>query len=192
MPRLWNTTIETHRREVREAILATTSQLVLDRGLRSVTMSQIADATGISRATLYKYFPDVESILIAWHEREVAAHLDELTDIMAGIDGAPERLAAGLLACAMHNFQARKRHEAELAHIVHHDDHVAHADAHLRTLLADLITAARAEGAVRGDVDPGELADYCRHALGAATAMTEPEAVQRLVSLTLAGLRPAR
>jgi AcrR family transcriptional regulator len=42
-------------------------------------MSQIAaEASGIGRATLYKYFPDVESILRAWHERQVGAHLHQL------------------------------------------------------------------------------------------------------------------
>ena len=38
-------------------------------------MSQIAEQTGIGRATLYKYFPDVEAILLAWHERQVTGHL---------------------------------------------------------------------------------------------------------------------
>ena len=38
-------------------------------------MSQIAKDTGIGRATLYKYFPDVESILRAWHQRQIDEHL---------------------------------------------------------------------------------------------------------------------
>ncbi|MGH9199575.1 MAG: TetR/AcrR family transcriptional regulator, partial [Acidimicrobiia bacterium] len=67
MPRLWSDTIQAHRREVREAILDITAKLVGEHGLRSVTMSQIAEDTGIGRATLYKYFPDVEAILSAWH-----------------------------------------------------------------------------------------------------------------------------
>ena len=52
---------------MREAILDATGELVLSRGLLAVTMSDIAEATGIGRATLYKYFPDVEAILNAWH-----------------------------------------------------------------------------------------------------------------------------
>src|SRR5262245_8068886 len=74
MPKLWTETIETHRREVRDAILDTAAALVADRGLRSVTMSQVAEETGIGRATLYKYFPGVEAILLAWHERQVTGH----------------------------------------------------------------------------------------------------------------------
>ena len=53
MPNLWNETIEAHRREIRDAVLDTTAALVARHGLLSVTMSQIAEATGIGRATLY-------------------------------------------------------------------------------------------------------------------------------------------
>src|SRR5712664_3407333 len=81
MPKLWNDTIEAHRQEVSDAILETAVGLVAEQGLRSVTMLQIAEKTGIGRATLYKYFPDVEAILSAWHERHVDAHLKHLSAI---------------------------------------------------------------------------------------------------------------
>ncbi|MGI9077433.1 MAG: TetR/AcrR family transcriptional regulator, partial [Gemmatimonadaceae bacterium] len=55
MPKLWNETIEAHRRAVRDATLNATAALVAEHGLASVTMSQIARETGIGRATLYKY-----------------------------------------------------------------------------------------------------------------------------------------
>ena len=83
MPKLWNDTIEAHRREVRDATLETTAALVAKHGLRSVTMSQIAEETGIGRATLYKYYPDVEAILVAWHEGHVAVHLAQPEDRVA-------------------------------------------------------------------------------------------------------------
>ena len=78
VPRLWSKTIESHRREVRDALLDTAAALVARRGLRSVTMSEIAEQAGIGRATLYKYFPDVEAILSAWHQRQVSAHIEQL------------------------------------------------------------------------------------------------------------------
>jgi DNA-binding phage protein len=43
---------------VRDAILETTATLVPKLGLANVMMSQIADETGIGRATLYKYFSE--------------------------------------------------------------------------------------------------------------------------------------
>jgi AcrR family transcriptional regulator len=81
VPKLWNQTIEAHRREVRDAILDTTAALASAHGLRSVTMSQIAEQTGIGRATLYKYFPDVDLILRTWHEREIDRHLAQLASV---------------------------------------------------------------------------------------------------------------
>ena len=81
MPKLWNETIDAHRQAVREATLNSTADLVAERGLASVTMSKIAEVTGIGRATLYKYFPDVNAILNAWHERHVMGHLHQLSDV---------------------------------------------------------------------------------------------------------------
>src|ERR671933_2721704 len=78
VPRRWHQTIEAHRRGVREAILETTAALVAEHGLHAVTMSHIAEAAGIGRATLYKYFPNVEAILVAWHQRQVSCHLEQL------------------------------------------------------------------------------------------------------------------
>ena len=46
-----------------------------------MTMSKIAERTGIGRATLYKYFPDVESILTAWHQRQIRDHLGRLAQV---------------------------------------------------------------------------------------------------------------
>src|SRR6266545_2527472 len=123
VPKLWNETIEAHRREVRDAILDTTPALVAEYGLRSVTMSQIAEETGVGRATLYKYFSGVEAILLAWHDRQISGHLEYLAD-------------------------------------------------------------------VRGDVAPAELANYCLHALTAASSLPSKVAVRRLVAVTVAGLHP--
>src|SRR5919198_6449165 len=100
MPKLWNETIEAHRREVRDATLDTAAALVAEHGLRSVTMSQIAEATGIGRATLYKYFPDVEAILVAWHDRHVSAHLEHLAAVRDQHGEPGEQLEAVLLGYA--------------------------------------------------------------------------------------------
>ena len=83
MPRLWSQSVEAHRAAVRDATLDATAALVAEHGLPAVTMSRIATETGIGRATLYKYFPDVEAVLRAWHERHVARHLDHLAAVAA-------------------------------------------------------------------------------------------------------------
>ena len=187
MPKLWNETIETHRHDVREAILEATMALVGEHGPLSVTMSQIAEKTGIGRATLYKYFVDVESILIAWHDRQVAHHLAHLAGLRNRRGDARGRLHAVLEAFALIRHE---HHDPDLAALVHRREHLGHAHQQLTDLVRDLITEAAAEGVVRDDVAPLELAIYCLHAISAAGTLASRPAVQRLVRVTLAGMRP--
>jgi AcrR family transcriptional regulator len=190
MPRIWNDTIEAHRQAVRDATLDTTAALVAEHGLRSVTMSQIAEVTGIGRATLYKYFPDVDAILLAWHEREIAGHLGQLAQARDHAGGARERLEAVLEAYALISHESHGRHDAELASLLHRDEQVVRAEQQLRTMVRDLLAEAAENGEVRTDVPPDELARYCLHALAAAGSVPSKAAVRRLVTVTLAGLRP--
>jgi AcrR family transcriptional regulator len=187
VPKLWNETIEAHRRDVRDAILDTTAALVAEHGLRSVTMSQIAEDASIGRATLYKYFPDLEAILVAWHERHVTGHLEHLTKLRDHPGDAHERLEAVLDAYAQISQQS---HGTELAALLHRGEHVARAHQQLSRLIRQLLSEAAKAGSVRSDVSPDELANYCLHALTAASDLPSKAAVRRLVTVTLAGLRP--
>jgi AcrR family transcriptional regulator len=189
VPKRWSDTIEAHRRAVRNATVETAAALVAEHGLRSVTMSQIAEETGIGRATLYKYFPDVEAILVEWHERQISGHLEHLADLGNEAGDPGDRLEAVLGAYAL------IRHEhpgSDLAEFLHQGEHVARAQDHLRHFVRDLLSEAADTGAVRNDVLPDELANYCLHALTAAGTLPSKAAVRRLVAVTLAGLRPPR
>jgi AcrR family transcriptional regulator len=188
VPKLWTETIEEHRRAVRDATLDTTAALVAERGLASVTMSQIAAATGIGRATLYKYFPDVDAILTALHQRQVERHMEQLATVRDQTsDGAGGRLKAVLTAYAIITHQ--RPHGTEFAAAVHRGEHLSTAQQHLLGFFEDLIADAVSTGEVRDDVPPTELASYCLHALQAASSLPSEAAVHRLVTITLAGLR---
>lgn len=190
MPKLWSDTIEAHRRTVRDATIEATTALVAELGLRAVTMSQIAEATGIGRATLYKYFPDVEAILSAWHEREITGHLEQLAEARDQASGPAERLRAVLVEYATIAHQSHGHHDAELASLLHRDERVVRAEEHLRDMIRRLIVDAAASGEVRDDVAHDELVTYCLHAIGAASGLPSKAAVGRLVDVILAGLRP--
>jgi AcrR family transcriptional regulator len=193
VPKLWSETIETHRREVRDAILDTTAALLAEQGLRAVTMSQIAEDTGIGRATLYKYFPDVEAILMAWHERHVTGHLDQLVKLRDQAGGAGEAVTAVLEAYALIAHEiSHQHHGADLSALVHQAQHVARAQDQLSHFIQGLLADAAKTGDVRDDVAPSELTSYCLHALAAASSLPSKTAVRRLVMVTLAGLRTAR
>lgn len=187
VPKLWTDTIEAHRRAVRGAALDAAGALVAEHGLASVTMSQIAEATGVGRATLYKYFADVEAVLLAWHERQVHRHLAHLTEVRDGVDDGAARLHAVLEAYAL----IRHSHDGgDLAALLHRGAHVARAQQHLHDFVHDLLTEGVQAGDIRNDVPAEELAGYCLHALGAASTLPSEAAVRRLVTVTLAGLRP--
>jgi AcrR family transcriptional regulator len=198
VPRLWTETITEHRREVREAILDAAAALVDERGPTAVTMSRIAAAAGIGRATLYKYFPDVEAILLAWHERQVGRHLEQLAAVRDRPGAPGARLAAVLEAYAriVHAHpHARIVHAHPHAHPhalpaaqLHRREHVARAQHRLREFVRDLVAEGAAAGDVRSDVAPDELASYCLHALAAAGDLPSEGGVRRLVAVTLAGL----
>ena len=189
MPKLWNETIEAHRHAVRDAVLETTWTLVTKHGLTSVTMSQIAEATGIGRATLYKYFPNVEAILVAWHEHHVAAHLEHLEEVSQQSGDASMRFEAVLEAYALICHERQPHHGSELAALLHRGEPIDRAHQQLNVLIRDVLTKAAEAGNVRDDVRPDELASYCLHALAAASSLSSKAAVRRLVSVTLAGLR---
>lgn len=191
VPKLWTATIESHRRTVRDATLDATAALVAEHGLRGVTMSEIAEKIGIGRATLYKYFPDVEAILLAWHERAISGHLEQLAKARDETDDPGRRLEAVLAAYAFIAQESRGHHDAEIAALLHRDEQVVRAEHQLRSLVRDLLIDAAEARLVRTDVDPEELAGYSLHALSAATRLQSKAAVRRLVALTMAGMRPA-
>ena len=188
MPKLWNDTIVAHRTAVRDAILDATVTLATEYGVTSVTMSQIAEKAGIGRATLYKYFTDVEAILIAWHERHVVDHLSYLMEVGSQARDAAERVEAVLHAFAL---ITHERHSPELVALLHRGEHVARAHQQLRDFIRELLTEGAETGTLRDDVAPDELASYCLHALSAASSLPSKAAVHRLVAVVMTGLRPA-
>lgn len=187
MPKLWNDTIEAHRKEVRDAILDAAAALAGEHGLTSVTMSAIAEGTGVTRATLYKYFPDVQAILAAWHERQVSKNLTELCAARDQAAGAELQLERMLETYAR---LVHEQHASELVALLHRSEHATRGYHEFAGMLGELIAEGATRGRLRDDVSPAELASFCLHALAAASSMPSREAVRRLVSVTLAGLRP--
>ena len=164
--------------------------LVADRGVLGVTMSHLAKTTGIGRATLYKYFGDVDEVLAAWHHRHVASHLAELRSLADRPGQSAARLRSVLEAYGR-ICQQRRRHGADvLVAALHRVEQIGSDEQQLGELFSGLLTEAAAVGAVRKDVPPAELASYCLHALKAAGDFGAATATGRLVSVVFMGLTP--
>ena len=192
MPKLWLETVEAHRLEVRDAVVDAAASLVAGGGLLSLTMSRLAETAGIGRATLYKYFPDIESVLLAWHERQMSHHLEQLHLARDEARGPAEELSGVLRAYALVCQQAGAHHHSELAMVLHRPESLGAAHGQQQSLLREVLASACDAGLLRTDIGPEELLSFCQHALAGAADLRGQAAVDRLVELTLAGLRPPR
>ena len=194
MPRIWADTIDSHRRQVHDAILDATADLIVENGPMSVAMSTIAERAGIGRATLYKYFPDVESILLAWHERDFAGHLSHL----AGLAESPSLTLDDLIAFVRSN---RDRHSRDrVTDVV---GTIAHAVAGTGEGVPDTVERAVVDALsavldqlvrrneVRTDLSADDLARWLFHAIHAPDAL-DSSAVVELVVGSLAPPRKRR
>lgn len=70
----------------REAIVDAAIGLILELGNSGVTLEQVADRAGISKALIYKYFPRREVLLRAMLDREFSALRGR------GLDSIPEKV----------------------------------------------------------------------------------------------------
>ena len=184
MPRIWADTIDTHRRQVNDAILDATAELIAEHGPLSVTMSAIAERAGIGRATLYKYFPDVESILVAWHARDFGEHLHRLRALSEKEDVALEDLA-DFVRAQRHHHPHRKGSDilGPLAHTLAGAESVIEdtIEPQIIAALTDLLTRLARRKKVRGDHDPGVLARWLLHAVHAPGTLDDQAVVQLLL-----------
>lgn len=167
------------------------AEVVAERGLLAVSMSEVADRAEIGRATLYKYFLDIETILVAWHERQISIHLAELERARDRAKSATARLEAVLRASARLAGRAAAHRDSQLAALLHNDPQVKRTEQRLHLIVTELIRESANAGDVRKDLPAADLANYCLYALAAAGQISSKRAM-KLVDVILAGLLPAR
>jgi len=89
--------------EQRDTILARAAELFAQQGSSATSMKQIAAACGLSKATLYHYFRDKESMLA----RIAEAHVLRLHAVLAEVDalgGPPQARLRELIARFVHEY----------------------------------------------------------------------------------------
>lgn len=92
VPKIKAATVEEHRLATIDRLLDAFGSLVLERGYTGLSFADIAQAAGLARTAVYNYFPDIESMLFAWTEREVANAITELEGEVASTGTAAEQL----------------------------------------------------------------------------------------------------
>lgn len=143
----WAEVLDEHRARQRRQIMAVALELVAERGLAGVSMSALAQRAGISRATLYHYFPDLEQVLLAWVGEEVDTFVAELARELTSQDDPVVQLRR-IVAAHVHAFSgAEHRFGADLlkgdALSPKVREEVGRHLAGLRELVADVLAAGR-------------------------------------------------
>lgn len=86
MPRVTGGSIRTHRETVVARIFETVHDLLYERGYDAISLAEVAEAAGMSRTSMYNYFPDKASLVIAY-----ATH--ETEQFVAGLDAELRRVS---------------------------------------------------------------------------------------------------
>lgn len=124
-----------------DAVLEAAAQVLEAKGLKGATTNAIAERAGVSVGSLYQYFPDKGSLVLALYERHLAqlepamaAHFQEAEGL--SLEAAVPHLIGGLVGL----YQARPALHRVLVEEVPH----LHGDARTREAEAALLAQVRA------------------------------------------------
>ncbi|OBI82753.1 TetR/AcrR family transcriptional regulator [Mycobacterium sp. E740] len=87
----------TATKNVRDRLIDAAEICLRAKGIRSTTVSEVAEAAGVSRGWLYRHFPDKVSLLGAAIVRLNDAYWSEAHAMLERVEGLDRQLAAGLL-----------------------------------------------------------------------------------------------
>jgi AcrR family transcriptional regulator len=156
-----------------EAILDALEQLFAEQGVAGVTMDDVAEAVGISKATLYQHFASKDAMLA----HLLTAHYRQFIEWLDSTAGQPpvERL------CATMRYMMSRQMVALRETMAMGREHVLpvfHSDAeliaqHTRTLhlLTEIVRQGQADGSIASDLAPQAV-------IGAMWALTNMSAQQ--------------
>ncbi|MDF2823294.1 MAG: TetR family transcriptional regulator, partial [Mycobacterium sp.] len=83
-------------RTVRDRLIDAAEACLRRKGIRATTVSQVAEAAGVSRGWLYRHFPDKATLLGAAIVRLNDEFWGESHAVLAEVQGLAEQIAAGV------------------------------------------------------------------------------------------------
>jgi AcrR family transcriptional regulator len=92
MPKISGSNIPEHVAAQEEAIVEAATELIAERGVNRVRLSDIAEAVGLARTSLYRYFPTKTSILHHWFETAMTPLIDASSSIATSSASRDDRL----------------------------------------------------------------------------------------------------
>ena len=94
MPKITGPNIAQHVADQRAAVFAAAIGLFEEHGVDGVSMGTIADAVGLGRSSLYRYFPNKATIVGQWFSTAMEPLIEESEQIARSDESRAERFAA--------------------------------------------------------------------------------------------------
>src|SRR5215218_5173862 len=114
---------ETRSNEMRERILETADRLFYGQGIRAVGVDTVAAEIGISKRTLYNYFPSKDELIVAYLSRRLRptppSDLPPVRQILGNFERLERTFASGVFrGCPFVNAVAELKEPAHAANKV--------------------------------------------------------------------------
>lgn len=155
---------------VRDRLIDAAEECLRAKGIRATTVSEVAEAAGVSRGWLYRHFPDKVSLLGAAIVRLNDAFWSQAHDLLHDVEGFDRQLVAGI----EHGRTAYDDPGALLMklRVDEPEEFAACAGAGVQGLVPDLaefwtryLVAARDQGEIHPDTDIAEAAEWVARVL---------------------------
>jgi AcrR family transcriptional regulator len=153
-------TQQQRRHEAESALLNAAAELVVQRGVRSLTLAAVGERAGYSRGIVTHHFGSKQALLERLARATQTGFVPGLADLPPGLDRLLRLIngyvgalgEVGVMNRAFLLLWAEAATAADLAPIFRERDEAFRAD------LRSDITAGIADGDIRPDVDPGDVA----------------------------------
>ena len=152
-------------KSVRDRLIDAAEECMRAKGIRATTVSEVAEAAGVSRGWLYRHFPDKVTLLGAAIVRLNNAYWTDAHAMLASIDGLDNQIVTGI----QHGRTAYDDPGALLMklRVEEPDEFAACAGAGVQGLVPDLadfwsryLVAARDNGEIHPDTDIDDAAEW--------------------------------
>jgi AcrR family transcriptional regulator len=174
-------------RRNREKILSAAVRVFAEEGLEA-HLERIAKEAGVGSGTLYRNFPTREALIEAAYRNELSRLCDAAPELLAAM---PPREALRAWMGRFIDYATAKLGMAEALRAIVDSgvNPYVHSRELIMTALTSLMDAARAAGAIRSDVSAAVMFAALTGVALASGKPEEREQAERLLDLTLDGLR---
>ena len=175
----------------RQRILAAASQVFTERGL-DATLDEVARAAGVGIGTVYRRFPDKESLVAALFRERVDNLVTVAEDACAAAD--PWQGIVSYLEYAAAAMAGDTGLRQLMMFATYDRDQVCYARDRMRPVISRLVERAQASGDLREDFAATDvkMIAFMLASLAEYAAAVTPDVWRRYLAMLIDGLRPSR